>query len=66
MPTNTAAKTAKTSKRKVFSKSLPHNFFDQMEIMFGKSSRPFKVFEILEANNSSDHDKNNADQYEPV
>ena len=39
MPTKIAAKTAKRSKRKVFSKSLSQSFFDQIEIMFGKSSQ---------------------------
>jgi hypothetical protein len=47
MPTNAAAKRAKTSKRKVFSKSLSQSFFDQIEIKFGKINQYNDFFRFL-------------------
>ena len=47
MPTNAAAKRAKSSKRKVFSKSLSQSFFDQIEIRFGKINQYNDFFKFL-------------------
>jgi hypothetical protein len=47
IPTNEAAKTTKSSNRNVFSKSLSHNFFDQMEIKLGKINQYKDFFRLL-------------------